>query len=165
MMNILFSRSAIRGMVSRMADMTNKRASMRTAHYWVIMHGAFMFASDFLRQMPSRPVNFIHIKRGYNASSIQEPELISEEPTFFSGRRHIFIDVVTETGLTFKYLMDMLPPKLRRKAITVALVQKVVNNVEWQPSVIGFRLETDLFLSGYGMGPYRMLPYIIGYKK
>jgi len=125
---------------------------------YIIQDGGFIFGADLCRSCVSAEgVYLLDIERGYGFGELKEPELKDEKPAFFLGRTHVFIDVVTETGTTFEYLKSLVPERQKDNAVTCALV---VKGSEYTPTLFGVRSLTEDFLTGYGMGPRRNLPYI-----
>jgi len=130
------------------------------------MDGGFMFGADLLRRAKGvKSVQFVYVQRGYGTiTGPHDPHIyhLSHEPVFLTKYNHVFVDVVMETGKTFEALLDLVPDRQRKSATTCALVVK--ENAASQASVLpdlrGTTVPVDRFLTGYGMLPYRNLPYI-----
>lgn len=162
MLEEVFSKQQIAEAVTMLA----KQVSLKAYHpcFWVVFNGAFMFATDFLRQVRGAgAIRFLTVDRGYFfAGKPHEPKVYhtTEPPAFEDRYTHVFLDVITEEGLTFKALKDLLPKG--RGAKTVALVVKEGKNV---PDFWGLIAPPDAFLTGYGMGPYRWLDHIANIRR
>jgi len=132
---------------------------------WIVMDGAFMFAADLLRRAKGiRAVKFFYVDRGYGTpEGPWEPRIfhIRETPTFLTKYIHVFVDVVVEEGKTFEALLNLVPERQRPSVVTCALVMKG----QYEPTIHGTSVEPDKFLTGYGMGPYRNLPFIAERRK
>jgi len=120
-----------------------------------------MFAADLLRQAKGvRSVQFVYVERGYGSvEGPHDPHIyhMSHEPVFLTKYNHVFVDVVVEEGRTFRALLDLVPERQRKSTTTCALF---VKGSDYTPTIYGVRVATEAFLVGYGMLPYRNLPYI-----
>lgn len=156
MLEALYLEEEIQEAVRQLASTLN----VKVYHpcYWVVLNGAFMFAADLLRLCKGTgAVRFLTVNRGYSVlGKPHEPKIFyTDPPEFLAKYTHVFVDVVAEEGETFKTLLRYIPPKQRAK--TVALV---VKGDKYLPDFYGFNAPKDLFLTGYGMSPYRHLSYI-----
>jgi hypoxanthine phosphoribosyltransferase len=133
---------------------------------WIVMDGGFMFAADLLRKAKGvRSTQLIYVDRGYGEpQGPHDPHVyhMSHEPVFLTKYNHVFVDVVMETGKTFKKLLDLVPDFQRKSVVTCALVVKETAGSQGSvlPTLRGTTVPRDRFLTGYGMAPYRNLPYI-----
>jgi len=130
---------------------------------WIIMDGAFMFGADIIRRVGGmRQTELIRVKRDYESGKPTHPRLYypyGQKPVFLTKYTHVLIDVISETGGTFEYIKsELASDRERPRIVTCALIAK---GAAYTPSFIGKRVEADSgFLTGYGMGPARHLPYI-----
>lgn len=159
MLNKLLSEGEVQGYVTSLA--ARLFAKTNDACIWVIMDAAFMFAADLLRQMKGdKTVKFLYVERGYGEPGGPHPPHIyhmSAPPIFLTKYQHVFVDVICETGKTLEKVVDLVPDQQRRDLITCVLVAK---GDAYTPTLVGKRVSDKYFLTGYGMGPYRDLPYI-----
>ena len=128
-------------------------------HVHVIMNGAFMFASDFLRMYPGKiaDVYFPLVRRGYSTGAIHLPHLLkATAPTINPRvlRTHVILDVIVEEGLTINHYLKYFPKVLRPRVIVAALIQKGKTALP-EGWIIGRKFDSVGFLYGYGMGPER----------
>lgn len=132
-------------------------------YLWIILSGGFVFGADLVRNLSEvKEVGFICIKRGYNSQ--EGPR----EPVVYHGYggphvylpkyTHVLVDVICEEGLTFKKVISFFPLSYRDQIVTCALILK---GTKFVPTLVGHPVSEDTgFLTGYGMGPQRHLPYI-----
>ena len=83
--------------------------------------------------------------------------------TSLEDRHVIIVEDIVDTGLTLKYLQDVLRKRAPRSLKTACLLSKPSRRkVEVPVEYIGFTIE-DRFVVGYGLDydeKYRNLPYI-----
>ena len=130
--------------------------------FWIIMDGAFVFGADLIRKMHGiRKVELIKVKRDYESGKPTHPRLyypLGQKPVFLTKYTHVLIDVVAETGGTFEFIKsELVSDRERPRIVTCALIAK---GTAYTPSFVGKRIEAGGFLTGYGMGPHRHLPYV-----
>jgi len=129
---------------------------------WIIMDGAFMFGADIIRRVGGmRQTELIRVKRDYESGKPTQPRLYypyGQKPVFLTKYTHVLIDVISETGATFEYIKsELVSDRERPRIVTCALIAK---GDKYTPSFVGKRIEAEGFLTGYGMGPHRHLPYV-----
>ena len=176
-MNELYSQRRIREAVYRLAaDVRND--AKKTLHVHVIMDGAFMFAADFLRAYEGKisRTTFTQISRGYSSGRVHPPRFVHKFPNYFAkynidpGYTHLILDVCIEKGLTMSFMKRHLAQALSRyyggnstqvlSGVLVALGHVCPTNeiVDY----VCFECTKQVFLTGYGMGPYRDFGAIYG---
>ena len=128
---------------------------------WIVMDAGFMFGADLLRKAKGiRSVQFIYVERGYGTvTGPHDPRIyhMSHEPVFLTKYNHVFVDVVVEEGETFGALLKLVPERQLPDTTCCALIRK---GDCFGPVVFGKQVDKEPFLTGYGMLPYRNLPYI-----
>lgn len=160
MIQELYSAEDIQDVVGKLAANINLR--VHNPCIWIIMRGGFVFAADLIRKLKAPlTLKFLDIERGYETGP-KPPRTwvrITDPLEFHTKFSHVFVDVICETGTTFNYIYEkLLPLRQHPSAEKVALVVKGVPTV--MPTSWGFWYKGNEFLTGYGMGPYRHLPYI-----
>ena len=156
----LISAYDISGLVARLS--TKITLKVHNPCLWIIMDGAFMFGADIIRQVGGmRHTELIKVKRDYESGRPTQPRLyypLGQKPVFLTKHTHVLIDVVAETGGTFEFIKsELVSDRERPRIITCALI---VKGNSYTPTFIGKRVEAEGFLTGYGMGPARHLPYV-----
>lgn len=130
-----------------------------------ILRGAFVFMADLVRVIP-RPMtcDFLGV-RSYGDATLSSGvvEITSDLATTITDRRVLLIEDIADTGLTLKYLLDLLAARGPASLHTCALLSKpsrrrIAINIDF----VGFEIP-DEFVVGYGLDAgqlYRNLPYI-----
>ncbi|MEO5896511.1 MAG: hypoxanthine phosphoribosyltransferase [Vicinamibacterales bacterium] len=134
-------------------------------HLVCVLKGGFMFMSDLVRSMTTRvTMDFIAVSSyGAGTKSSGEVRFQKDLDTSLEGRHVIIVEDIVDTGLTLKYLQEILRSRAPKSLKTACLLSKpsrrrVTVTVEY----IGFTIE-DKFVVGYGLDyaeKYRNLPYI-----
>lgn len=172
-MKIRYTEEEISKLVFELAHALDYRAA-KPFHVHAIMNGGFMFAADFLRVVNQKVkrVSFPVISRGYSAGHVHAPRLIAgtapDPVTLRSDCTHVILDVVVEEGKTMLHYLKRFPEQLQPDVHCVALLQlgtrnfhrsntELVNGDNWH---IGEMVRKHNFFYGYGMGPWRDLPFI-----
>lgn len=130
-----------------------------------VLRGAFVFMADLVRAM-SRPLtcDFLGV-RSYGDATVSSGvvEITSDLSSPLTGRQVLLIEDIVDTGLTLKYLLDVLGARGPAGLYTCALLSKPTRRLtEVRVDFVGFEVP-DKFVVGYGMDAgqlYRNLPYI-----
>lgn len=158
MLTQVVSAKEIEELVDGLAD---KITLMHDPCVWVVMDGGFMFAADLLRKAKGiRSVQFVFVDRGYGTvAGPHDPHIyhVHHEPVFLTKYTHVFVDVIVEEGRTFQALLDLVPDRQKPDTFTCALIRR---GEDFGPVIFGKQLPKGPLLTGYGMLPYRNLPYI-----
>jgi len=161
----LISQSEISAIVNRLGTKITLKA--HNPCLWIILDGAFMFGADIIRQVGGmRKTELLKVKRDYESGEPTHPKLYypyGHKPVFLTKYTHVLIDVVAETGGTFEFIKsELVGDRERPNIITCALI---VKGTAYTPTFVGKRIEAEGFLTGYGMGPYRHLPYVAKHER
>jgi hypoxanthine phosphoribosyltransferase len=130
-----------------------------------VLRGAFVFMADLVRAIP-RPMtcDFLGV-RSYGDATVSSGvvEITSDLGTTITDRHVLLIEDIADTGLTLKYLLDVLSARGPATLRTCALLSKPSRRMIDVPvDFVGFEIP-DKFVVGYGMDAgqlYRNLPYI-----
>lgn len=135
-----------------------------------ILKGASIFYTDLCRQIKGHiNMDFISVSSyGKAAQSSGVVRLIKDLDTNIEGRDLLIVEDIIDSGLTLKYLKELLYSRKPKSIRTVCLLDKY----ECHPKEIGcdlygFPVENQ-FVVGYGLdyaNYYRNLPYIGVLKK
>lgn len=134
-------------------------------HLVCVLKGGFVFMSDLVRSMSTRvSLDFIAVSSyGAGTKSSGEVRFQKDLDTSLEGRHVIIIEDIVDTGLTLKYLQDVLQKRAPKSLRTACLLSKPSRRqVDVAVEYIGFTIE-DRFVVGYGLDygeKYRNLPYI-----
>lgn len=130
-----------------------------------VLRGAFVFMADLVRVIPrSMTCDFLGV-RSYGDATVSSGvvEISSDLGTTITDRHVLLIEDIADTGLTLKYLLDVLSARGPATLRTCALLSKPSRRLIDVPvDFVGFEIP-DKFVVGYGMDAgqlYRNLPYI-----
>lgn len=130
-----------------------------------VLRGAFVFMADLVRALP-RPLtcDFLGV-RSYGDATVSSGvvEITSDVGTPLTGRNVLLVEDIVDTGLTLKYLLDVLGARGPASLFTCALLSKPTRRlIDVKVDFVGFEVP-DKFVVGYGLDAgqlYRNLPYI-----
>jgi hypoxanthine phosphoribosyltransferase len=138
-------------------------------HLVCVLKGGFVFMSDLVRSMSARvTIDFIAVSSyGSGTKSSGEVRFQKDLDTSLENRHVIVVEDIVDTGLTLKYLLEILRSRRPRSLRTACLLSKPSRRqVEVPVEYIGFTIE-DAFVVGYGLDyaeKYRNLPHIAVYQ-
>ncbi len=133
-------------------------------HLVGVLKGGFMFLADLVRALP-RPatVDFARLASyGSGTTSSGAVQLVTA-PHPVRGRHVVIVEDIVDTGLTLERLRQHLLADQPQSLTTVALLSKPGRASEVPIELVGFTLEDDRFVVGYGLDldqQHRQLPYI-----
>jgi hypoxanthine phosphoribosyltransferase len=163
-MTPLISADAIRDRVRALA-ITIGRDHPDGVHLVCVLKGACIFLADLARALEVEATfDFIALSSyGAGTRSSGQVQLLKDLDVPLEGRPVVIVEDIVDTGLTLKYLQDILRARAPRSLRTACLVSKPSHReVAVDVDYIGFTIE-DQFVVGYGLdhdGRYRQLPYI-----
>jgi hypoxanthine phosphoribosyltransferase len=132
-----------------------------------VLRGAFMFMADLVRAIPREiTCDFLGV-RSYGDATVSSGvvEITSDLGAPIAGRRVLLVEDIVDTGLTLKYLVDLLQARGPISVHTCALLAKPSYRASPAGSLldfVGFDAP-DAFVVGYGMDAgqlHRNLPYV-----
>ncbi len=134
-----------------------------------LLRGAVIFLADLVRAMEiPLEYDFISISSYGDQTAPGELKLIKDLEVPLEGRDVLIVEDITDTGRTLAYIRELLLQRGPRSLRICCLIDKVPRReVEVELDYVGFRLEEDEFLVGYGLdyaGLYRNLPYVAALK-
>ncbi|NNC85442.1 MAG: hypoxanthine phosphoribosyltransferase [Bacteroidia bacterium] len=156
--------SEINAKVSAIAESIAKDYADKNPIFIAVLNGAFMFASDLLKQLPFNcEIAFIKLASYSGTQSTGQVKNLIGLNHPIKDRHIIIIEDIVDTGETAVHLMNELQ-KANPASISMAtflckpdaMVQKVT------PKYVGFEIPPD-FVIGYGLdydGLGRNLPHI-----
>jgi hypoxanthine phosphoribosyltransferase len=134
-------------------------------HLVCVLKGGFVFMADLVRSMSARvSMDFIAVSSyGSGTKSSGEVRFQKDLDTSLENRNVIVVEDIVDTGLTLKYLQEILRSRAPKSLRTACLLSKPSRRkVEVVVEYIGFTIE-DRFVVGYGLDyaeKYRNLPHI-----
>ena len=130
-----------------------------------VLRGALMFMADLAKSIPIHiEYDFICVASYGNGTSPGAVRLVKDLDRSIHGRDVLIIEDIVDTGHTLHYMTRTLLAREPASIRACTLLDKptrreVAVNVDY----VGFTLDSDAFVVGYGMdyrGLYRNLPYI-----
>lgn len=137
----------------------------REIHLVCVLKGGFMFLSDLVRAMQNHvTLDFMAVSSyGTGTTSSGEVRVLKDVDSMLEGRHVVIVEDIVDTGLTLKYLQDILHARGPKTLKTACLLSKPSRRkVDVRVDYVGFTIE-DRFVVGYGLDyaeQYRNLPYI-----
>lgn len=130
-----------------------------------ILKGAFIFMADLVRALDMElEIDFLAVSSyGKFTETTGEVEILKDLQIPVKGRHVVIVEDIVDTGLTLKYIKDLIlsrgPESIK---ICALLDKKERRRVDIDADYVGF-VVPDKFLVGYGLDvaeKYRNLPYI-----
>jgi hypoxanthine phosphoribosyltransferase len=164
--NILLDANTIQARVKELAEEIERDyPAGEEIHMVCVLKGGFVFMSDLVRKMSTRvSMDFIAVSSyGAGTKSSGEVRFQKDLDTSLENRNVIVVEDIVDTGLTLKYLQEILRSRAPKNLRTACLLSKPSRRkVEVPVDYIGFTIE-DRFVVGYGLDyaeKYRNLPHI-----
>ena len=130
-----------------------------------VLRGAFIFMADLVRAIPREMTcDFLGV-RSYGDATVSSGvvEITSDLSAPIAGRHVLLVEDIADTGLTLRYLQELLAARNPASIQTCVLLSKpTFTQPAIKPEFIGFEAP-DAFVVGYGLDAaqlYRNLPYI-----
>ena len=165
-MKVLLDAATIQGRVSELAaEIEHDYAAGEEIHLVGVLKGGFVFMSDLVRAMgPRVTLDFIAVSSyAKSTKSSGEVRMLKDLDSGLEGRHVIIVEDIVDTGLTLRYLQDILRARSPKSLRTACLLSKPSRRVvEVTVEYVGFTIE-DRFVVGYGLDfgeKYRNLAYI-----
>ena len=130
-----------------------------------ILKGAFIFLADLIRELEiEAEVDFLAVSSyGKATETSGEVKILKDLSESIEGRDVIIVEDIVDTGLTLKYLYDLLSTRKPNSLKICAFLDKKERRIVEVPvHYTGFEVP-DRFLVGYGLDfaeRYRQLKYI-----
>ena len=162
---VLFSEQQIRERVAELGAAITAEYDGKAPVIVCILKGASFFYTDLCRQIKCAiHMDFISVSSyGADAQSSGVVKLVKDLDNIITDRDVIIVEDIIDSGLTLKYLKELLMSRKPRSIKTVCLLDKVKSH----PADIGADMKGfdmgDEFVVGYGLDfadYYRNLPYI-----
>ncbi|HBE43924.1 MAG TPA: hypoxanthine phosphoribosyltransferase [Deltaproteobacteria bacterium] len=165
MLKRLFSKKEIEEAVQRLASRIEKDFENKEIIFVCLLKGSFIFTSDLVRHIKNPSIiDFMRVSSyGKGTQSKGAITITKDLEEDIQGKNVILVEDIIDSGLTLKYIRDMLMAKEPKSLKICALVDKRARRVvEVEGDYVGFTIE-DGFIVGYGIDyaeRYRNLPDI-----
>ncbi|MCX7816891.1 MAG: hypoxanthine phosphoribosyltransferase [Syntrophales bacterium] len=150
---ILYSREDIKKRVEELARQINADYKGKDPVIIGILKGAFVFMADLIRHLEIPcTVDFIRLA-SYGSGSISSGEIkvTKDIETDIKGKDVLVVEDIIDTGLTLRYLVDLLRERGPSSLKVCALIDKRLRRrVEFEADYVGFTMD-DGFVVGYGL--------------
>lgn len=158
----ILSAEELQNTVRRLADSVMDDYRDKNPYFLVMMNGAFVFASDFLRNI-GHPVKVGFVKYtsyvGMHSTGKVTPVL--PIPQDVEGKDVVLLEDMTDTGCTMHFFLEELK-KFRPKSIAIVSLFCKPESLQYDLKIdyVGVKLPNQ-FVAGYGLdydGEGRNLP-------
>jgi hypoxanthine phosphoribosyltransferase len=130
-----------------------------------VLRGAFIFMADLVRALPREMTcDFLGV-RSYGDATVSSGvvEITSDLAAPVAGRHVLLVEDIADTGLTLRYLLELLRARGPASLHTCVLLAKPeLQKTDAAVDFVGFEAP-DAFVVGYGLDAaqlHRNLPYI-----
>src|SRR5215471_11064139 len=130
-----------------------------------VLRGAFIFMADLVRAMPREMTcDFLGV-RSYGDATVSSGvvEITSDLAAPIAGRHVLLVEDIADTGLTLRYLLDLLQARGPASLHTCVLLAKpTLRQGPVQVDFVGFDAP-EAFVIGYGLDAaqlHRNLPFV-----
>jgi len=130
-----------------------------------VLRGAFVFMADLVRAIP-RDVrcDFLNVRSYGDATETSGVvEITSDLSSSIVGKHVLLVEDIADTGLTIRYLQEILLARSPASLRLCALLSKPSRRrTEIALDYVGFEID-DAFVVGYGLDAaqrYRNLPFV-----
>jgi hypoxanthine phosphoribosyltransferase len=119
-----------------------------------ILKGSFIFVADLVREIhiPTR-IEFMAVSSyGNETSSSGAVKIVMDLRTDIENKHVIIVEDIIDTGLTMKFLLNLLSSRKPASLQVCSLLRKEgTQKVELDLKYIGFDIPKDAFVVGYGL--------------
>ncbi len=164
-LEVLITKEKIAERVKELGKQISRDYEGKSVHLVCVLKGAYTFLADLTREMDiSVTIDFLAVS-SYNegTSTSGEVRLTKDLDSGLEGMDVIIVEDIADTGLTLRYLYNMLQRRGPNSLKVVSLLSKPSRReVEVPVDYVGFEIP-DRFVVGYGLDvdqKYRNLPYI-----
>lgn len=131
-----------------------------------VLRGAFVFMADLVRAIPrDLTCDFLGV-RSYGDATVSSGvvEITSDLHAPIAGRHVLLVEDIADTGLTLRYLHDLLQARGPASIRICVLMAKPTYHASGGPAIdfVGFEAP-DAYVVGYGLDAgqlYRNLPFV-----
>lgn len=165
MLEKYIDRKDIENMVMRLASLIERDFDGEEILFVCLLKGSFMFTADLIRHInnPSR-IDFIRASSyGNSMTSKGEITITKDLEEDIRGKNVVIVEDIIDSGLTLKYIKEMLLQREPKSLKICALLDKKARRkVDIEGDYVGQSID-DAFIVGYGIDyaeNYRNLPDI-----
>ncbi|MGX7107030.1 hypoxanthine phosphoribosyltransferase [Hutsoniella sourekii] len=165
---VLLSKEALQQRIQELGqELTQEYAGKRPLLVCVLKGGMPFMAALMQEIVTELSIDFMAVSSyGNQTQSSGEVEILKDLSQPVTGRHVLFVEDIVDTGLTLKYLYNLMDSRDAASVKTVCLLDKPARRSPQhqgvQPDWVGFEIP-DEFVVGFGLDyqeRYRNLPYI-----
>jgi hypoxanthine phosphoribosyltransferase len=162
---ILVDEQKIKEVVEELGNKITKYYNGKELMVICILKGAVVFFSDLIRNIKvPMTIDFMAVSSyGVLTESSGAVQIIKDIETSIEGKHLLIVEDIVDTGLTLKYLINILNARGAASIKTCTFLDKPARRkVDVQVDFIGLSIP-DAFVVGYGLDyaeSYRHLPYV-----
>lgn len=161
---ILITSEQIDKRVKELAAQISKDYKGQTPVIVGVLRGAVLFFSNLVKNMQTDCyLDFMALSSYSGTASSGKVRFIMDLREDIKGRPVIIVEDIIDTGITAKYLLDLLKTRQPASIEICSLLDKPSNRqIDVKAKYTGFEIANE-FVIGYGLdynGLYRNLPYI-----
>lgn len=163
-LRVLYTQEQIAERVAALARQIRADLGPEEITLLCILKGGFLFTGDLARALDG-PVHieFLGVQSyGDEMHSSGAVRITHDLTRPIEGRRVVVVEDIVDTGLTLKYLMNVLAARHPESVHIAAFLEKPAGQSPVHPDYVGFSVG-DEFVVGYGLDwaqRFRNLPYI-----
>ena len=129
-----------------------------------ILRGSIPFLAELIKRIDIQvETDFMAVSSYHGGTkSSGEVKMIMDLDTPVKGRDVIIVEDIIDTGLTLKYLKELLEHRGAKVTLVTMLDKKAGRKVEIEPDYVAFDIPNE-FVVGFGLDydeNYRNLPYV-----
>ncbi len=146
------SQQKIEQAVKQVAAQINNDLKNEWPVFLVVLNGAFMFASDLLKEISiACEISFIKVASYLGASSSGEVTELIGLTEDLSNRTVVVVEDIVDTGTTIDRIIDLLHrKKVKQIKIATALMKPAAYKKKHEIHYVGIPIQND-FVVGYGL--------------
>ena len=162
--DVLYDEKTIQKRVKEIADRIECEFQGKPLTVIGVLKGSFIFMADLVRNI-STPLtcDFIRVASYEKDKSTGTVRLEFDLTQPIAGKDVLLVEDIVDTGVTLKYLLELLKAKNPKSLKVATLLHKETGNGNKNlVDYVGFEVP-DKYVIGYGLdseGLYRSLPYI-----
>lgn len=129
-----------------------------------ILKGSFIFTADLARAIPGKvTIEFLGVQSyGDHTQSTGVVQITHDLTKPIEGKHVVLVEDIVDSGLTLRYLIDVLSARRPASLKVCALLEKPVGASLVRPDYAGFEVGSE-FVVGYGLDwaqRFRNLPFV-----
>ncbi len=162
---VLFTEEQIQSAVEQLGERLSTDYEGKNPLFICVLKGAVMFMADLVKHVtiPMEMDFMATSSYGESSKSSGVVRILKDLDGSIEGRHVVIVEDIVDTGLTLKYLRDVLERRQAASVRIVALFDKPEGrSVNIMPDYYGFTVPNQ-FIVGYGLDyaeQYRNLPYV-----